>query len=94
MTYIDDNQVIQLIVQTSNFMTDQNSEPFAVILALVIFSLHDDISNLFLCGQNFLPKGQLKFLNSKMKCFLGVQSPEVREKIIKYHKILISGSSE
>jgi hypothetical protein len=38
MTYIDDNQVIQF-----NHANIQNSEPFAVILALDIFSLHDDI---------------------------------------------------
>jgi hypothetical protein len=81
MTYIDDNQVIQLIVQTSNFMTFyQNSEPFAVILALDIFSLHDDIRNLFLCGQIFFPKGQFKLLNSKMKCFLGVQHQKSEKK--------------
>jgi hypothetical protein len=44
--------------------------------------------------QNISPKRPIQTLKLKTENFLGVQSPEVREKIIKYHKISISGSSE
>jgi len=52
-------------------MTDQNNEPFAVILALDIFSLHDDISNLFFVWPKFSPKRPIKSFNLKNEMFFG-----------------------